>query len=185
MEKKPVVVAALYKFATLSDLEGMQKEVKAVCREHKILGTLLLAEEGINGTVAGFREGIDGLLAHLRSYSGLQELEHKESYCETMPFKRLKVKIKPELITLGDPSIDPRKLVGTYVSPEDWNALITDPDVTLIDTRNDYEVDIGTFKGALDPRTESFTEFPDYVQKNLDPKTHKKVAMFCTGRHPV
>ena len=176
-----IVVAALYKFASLPDFREMRQPVRAVCREHRILGTLLLAEEGVNGTIAGTRAGIDAMLDYLRSYPQLATLEHKESYCEAMPFKRLKVKLKNELITLGDPTVDPRKVVGTYVDPKDWNALITDPDVILIDTRNDYEVAIGTFKGAIDPDTESFTEFPDYIKKNLDPKKHKKVAMFCTG----
>lgn len=180
-ENTPIVVAALYKFAALPDFESMRQPIKAVCRDHKIQGTLLLAEEGVNGTLAGTRVGIDAMLDHLKSYPALAGLEHKESYCEEMPFKRLKVKLKSELITLGDPTVDPRKIVGTYVDPQDWNKLILDPEVTLIDTRNDYEVAIGTFKGAIDPNTESFTEFPDYIAKNLDPKKHKKVAMFCTG----
>ena len=180
-ENQYIVVAALYKFTALPDFEAMQQPIKAVCREHRILGTLLLAEEGINGTIAGTRAGIDAMLGYLKSYPQLAGLEHKESYCEEMPFKRLKVKLKRELITLGDPEVDPRKKVGTYVDPQEWNQLITDPDVTLIDTRNDYEIAIGTFQGAIDPDTESFTEFPDYVKNNLDPKKHKKVAMFCTG----
>ena len=180
-QQKEIVVAALYKFAYMPDFEEMRQPIRAVCRDNKVLGTLLLAEEGINGTVAGTREGIDGLLAHLKSYPQLTSLEHKESYCAEMPFKRLKVRLKSELITLGDPTVDPRKRVGTYVDPKEWNQLITDPEVTLIDTRNDYEIAIGTFQGAIDPNTESFTEFPEYVKNNLDPQKHKKVAMFCTG----
>ena len=159
----------------------MRQPIKEVCRKNKILGTLLLAEEGINGTVAGHRAEIDALLNYLKSYPALVSLEHKESYCEEMPFKRLKVRLKSELITLGDPTVDPRKIVGTYVDPKDWNQLIQDPNVTVIDTRNDYEIAIGTFQGAIDPETESFTEFPDYVRQHLDPQKHKKVAMFCTG----
>ena len=177
----PIVVAAMYKFTSLVNVREMRDLIHKTCRTHDVFGTILLAEEGINGTVASSRAGIDALLSFLRTYPELKDLEHKESYCAELPFKRLKVRLKPELITLGDPSIDPRSLVGTYVDPRDWNTLIGDPDVTLIDTRNDYEVAIGTFEGAIDPDTESFTEFPDYVKKNLDPGKNKKVAMFCTG----
>ena len=171
----------MYKFTTLPNYREMQNPIQAVCRQHRILGTLLLAEEGINGTVAGSRPAIDALVAHLKAYPELTELEHKESYCEQMPFKRLKVRPKAELITLGDPSVDPRSKVGTYVDPQEWNTLISDPDVVLIDTRNDYEIAIGTFEGAIDPNTESFTEFPAYVEQNLDREKHRKIAMFCTG----
>ncbi len=184
MQKKElhrVVVAALYQFATLPDYKSMRQPLQHICRRNGIFGTILLAEEGINGTVAGSREGIDALLAHIRSYPDLAHLEHKESYCEAIPFKRLKVRLKSELITLGDPTADPRKRVGAYVDPRDWNRIIADPEVILIDTRNDYEVEMGTFKGAVDPGTASFTEFPEYVHKHLDPQKHKKVAMFCTG----
>jgi len=176
-----IVVAALYKFATLTDFKALQSRVLDCCLANEIKGTLLLAHEGINGTVAGTRAGIDALLAFLRADARLATLEHKESLADEMPFYRMKVRLKKEIVTLGVPGIDPNETVGTYVAPEDWNALISDPEVVLVDTRNDYEYEIGTFRGALDPNTTSFREFPAYVQENLDPAKHKKVAMFCTG----
>ncbi|MEI6715140.1 MAG: rhodanese-related sulfurtransferase [Verrucomicrobiota bacterium] len=176
-----IIVAALYKFVTVSDCENYAPKLKAACDQLGIKGTLLLAKEGINGTVAGTRESIDNLLAFLRADPRFQNIVHKESVYDEMPFYRMKVKIKKEIVTMGVPDIDPLKIVGTYVKPKDWNALISDPDVTLIDTRNSYEFDIGTFKGAIDPKTDSFREFPAYVASHLDPKKHKKIAMFCTG----
>jgi UPF0176 protein len=176
-----IIVAALYKFAPLDDYQNMQPGLLDLCNAQGLKGTLLLAAEGINGTVAGSREGIDAMLAYLKSDPRLADLEHKESFAEEMPFYRMKVRLKKEIVTLGVPGIDPNKKVGTYVKPEDWNALISDPDVIVIDTRNDYEYDIGTFKNALDPHTTTFRQFPDYVSQNLDPSKHKKVAMFCTG----
>lgn len=175
------VVAALYKFATLDNYETMKAPLLEVCLDLGIKGTLLLAQEGINGTVAGSRDAIDRLLAYLRSDERLSDLEHKESFDENLPFYRMKVKLKKEIVTMGVNGIDPQKIVGTYIEPKDWNALISDPDVVLIDTRNDYEFDIGTFEGAVNPVTETFREFPNYVKNNLDPKKNKKVAMFCTG----
>lgn len=175
------VVAALYKFTALEDYKALQSPLKELCTANQIKGTLLLAEEGINGTVAGPREGIDKLVAFLTKDKRFEGLEYKESFAESYPFLRLKVRLKKEIVTLGVPGISPTKKVGQYVDAKDWNALINDPDVILIDTRNDYEVKIGTFKGAINPETECFTEFPEYVKKNLDPKKHKKVAMMCTG----
>jgi len=175
------IVAALYKFASLPDYRELQPALLDFCIGHDLKGTLLLAEEGINGTVAGSREAIDALMAYLRSDPRLADIEHKESFAEKTPFYRMKVRLKKEIVTLGVPGINPNNKVGTYVAPEDWNALISDPDVIVIDTRNDYEYDIGTFKGAIDPHTTTFREFPDYVEKHLDPAKHKKVAMFCTG----
>ena len=175
------VVAALYKFARLSDLDSLQSTLLAVCRTHEIKGTLLLASEGINGTVAGSRAGIDALMTFLKSDPRLADLEHKESFSDHNPFYRMKVRLKKEIVTLGVPGIDPNVRVGTYVAPQDWNALIEDPEVVLIDTRNDYEYAIGSFQGARDPGTTSFRQFPDFVAQNLDPQRHKKVAMFCTG----
>ncbi len=175
------IVAALYKFAKLPDYQAMQPALLAFCLQHELKGTLLLAEEGINGTVAGSREAIDALMQYLRQDARLADIEHKESHAEKTPFYRMKVRLKKEIVTLGVPGISPTNKVGTYVAPEHWNALISDPDVILIDTRNDYEYDIGTFQGAIDPRTTTFREFPDYVSKHLDPAKHKKVAMFCTG----
>jgi UPF0176 protein len=176
-----IVVAALYKFATLDNHQEMQSGLLAFCDAQGIKGTLLLAEEGINGTVAGTRAAIDALLAYLKSDSRLADLEHKESFSDDMPFYRIKVRVKKEIVTLGVPGISPNKKVGTYVKPKDWNSIISDPDVVVIDTRNDYEYQIGTFKGALDPNTETFSEFPKYVSSHLDPAKNKKVAMFCTG----
>lgn len=176
-----IIVAALYEFATLDDYQTMQPKLLAHCVEHGLMGTLLLAEEGINGTVAGSRAGIDALIAYLHADDRLAGLEHKESFANEMPFTRMKVKLKKEIVTLGVAGIDPNQSVGTYVKPEDWNAIISDPDVVLLDTRNGYEVDIGTFKGAIDPHTTTFREFPQYVSDHLDPAKHKKVAMFCTG----
>ncbi len=176
-----IVVSALYKFAELDDFESLRKPLLKLMEEHQVKGTLLLAKEGINGTIAGDRKGTDALLAWLRSDRRLADIDAKESYEQAMPFYRSKVKLKKEIVTMGVESIDPKKIVGTYVKPQDWNALISDPDVMLIDTRNDYEVQIGGFKNAINPETDTFREFPQYVKDNLDPSKHKKVAMYCTG----
>ncbi|ALA24806.1 hypothetical protein AVI51_01885 [Piscirickettsia salmonis] len=178
-----VVVAAMYKFARLPDYKDIQPKLLAFCKAQGIKGTLLLAQEGINGTVSGSRQAIDNLLNFLKSDSRLRALEHKESYLDAaeVPFYRMRVKLKKEIVTLGVDGIDPNEIVGHYVKAQNWNALISDPDVIVVDTRNDYEYDIGTFKRAENPNTETFREFPEYVEKNLDPKKHKKVAMFCTG----
>ncbi len=175
------VVAALYKFVTLEDYRDLREALLDVCLDAGTRGTLLLASEGINGTIAGSRAGIDKVLCYLRSDPRLADLEHKESHDEEMPFYRMKVKLKKEIVTMGVAGVDPNARVGTYVRPQDWNALVNDPQVLLIDTRNDYECDIGSFRGAIDPRTVNFREFPGYVRANLDPAVHKKVAMFCTG----
>ena len=159
----------------------MRDPLVALMKSTDVRGTLLLAREGVNGTVSGSRQSIDGFLAHLRSDARLEKLVHKESYCDAHPFYRTKVKLKKEIVTMGVEDIDPNDIVGTYVKPTEWNALISDPDVILVDTRNEYEVDIGTFQGAVNPNTTTFREFPAYVNENLDPTKHKKVAMFCTG----
>lgn len=176
-----IVVSALYKFVTLSDYESIKPPLQALMIEHQVKGTLLLAKEGINGTIAGDRQGIDTVLKWLRSDPRFLDLQTKESYEDVMPFYRSKVKLKAEIVTMGVPSIDPNHIVGTYVKPEDWNALISDPEVLLIDTRNDYEIQIGAFKGAVNPLTATFRDFPQYVKKQLNPNKHKKVAMYCTG----
>ncbi|MFV2005185.1 MAG: rhodanese-related sulfurtransferase [Gammaproteobacteria bacterium] len=176
-----VVVSALYHFVTLDDYQELRQPLYDFMIENHIRGTILLAKEGINGTVAGTQESITKLHAWLRSDERLKELRTKESYDDSMPFYRTRVKLKKEIVTLGVAGIDPNHIVGTYVKPEDWNELISDPDVILIDTRNDYEVAIGTFKNAADPETETFRQFPAYVKNNMDPSKHKKVAMFCTG----
>lgn len=149
--------------------------------ENAVRGTLLLAPEGINGTIAGSRDGVDSILKWLDGDERFSELRRKESFTDEMPFNRAKVKLKREIVTMGVEDIDPNDITGTYVKPEDWNELISDPEVTLIDTRNEYEVGIGTFKNAINPRTTSFREFPDFAKTRLNPEKNKKVAMFCTG----
>ena len=176
-----IVVCALYKFVDLPHFESLRQPLLDVMEINGIRGTLLLAKEGINGTVAGSKAAIEHLRAWLDAQEGLANIDCKFSYHDEMPFNRSKVKLKKEIVTMGVEGIDPRRVVGTYVQPKDWNALIADPDVIVVDTRNDYEFEIGTFKRALNPNTESFREFPQYVKDNLDPKQHKKVAMFCTG----
>jgi UPF0176 protein len=181
LKKNPLVVAAVYKFVKLSDCAALRAPLLAQCDALGITGTLLLAEEGINGTIAGTRSSIDKILAYLRSDPRLADLEHKESAADQPPFYRMKVKLKKEIVTMGVPGIDPTERVGRYVRPQDWNALISDPGVVLIDTRNDYEVEVGTFKGAVDPRITTFREFPEYVKTHFDPEKQPRVAMFCTG----
>jgi UPF0176 protein len=176
-----IVIATFYKFVTLENLSEKRQCLREYCQENNIKGTILLATEGINATVAGSRENIDQVLAYLRSDPNFADLEHKESYSEVFPFERLKVKIKSEIVTFGVSEVAPSQQVGTYVTPQEWNTIISDPEVVVIDTRNDYEVEIGSFKRAHNPQTQSFREFPEYVAKNLDPQQHQKVAMFCTG----
>ena len=175
------LVAALYKFVTLPDFETLQEPILKVCDDNGVKGTLLLASEGINGTVAGTEGGIRALLAYLHGMTEFSDLNHKESWAEDMPFLRMKVRLKKEIVTMGVPGTDPKKIVGSYVKPENWNDLISDPDVVLVDTRNDYEVEIGTFEGAVNPDTQTFREFPDWVEANRDKLDKPKVAMFCTG----
>ena len=176
-----IVVAALYKFTRFADFEQYRDPILKSMLDNDVKGTLLIASEGINGTISGSRQGIDNVLAYLRSIEAIGSFTFKESYTSEQPFYRTKVKLKKEIVTMGVEDIDPLQSVGRYVKPSDWNALISDPDVILIDTRNDYEVQIGSFKNAVNPNTETFREFPEYVAKELDPSKHKKVAMFCTG----
>ncbi len=179
------LVAALYKFVHLPDFEALQAPLLACCETHEVKGTLLLAEEGINGTIAGSPAGINAVLDFLRNDSRLQTLVHKESWADKMPFYRIKVKLKREIVTMGVPNVHAETMAGTYVKPQDWNALIDDPDVVVVDTRNDYEVSIGTFKRAVNPHTTSFTEFPQWVKEQSAEGgvLHNKprLAMFCTG----
>jgi UPF0176 protein len=175
------VVCALYRFVRLENYQDLREPLLGLMEQFDVRGTLLLANEGVNGTIAGTREGIDAVVAWLRSDTRLAALDTKESFTDELPFKRCKVKLKKEIVTLGVEGIDPNRVVGTYVEPSDWNTLISDPEVVLIDTRNQYEVDVGTFKGALNPATDSFRQFPEYVKQHLDPSKNKKVAMFCTG----
>jgi UPF0176 protein len=176
-----VIIAAFYKFVTLDNYRDLRQPLLNLCQHHQIKGTILLAAEGINGTISGTRSSIDAILAYLKADPCFTDLEHKESIATKAPFDRLKVRLKQEIVTFGVPTIDPTNLVGTYVKPQDWNELIANPDVVVVDTRNQYEVEIGTFAGAIDPHTDSFTEFPAYVATHLDPHQHKQVALFCTG----
>jgi UPF0176 protein len=181
VSSKRIVVCALYHFVRLDNYVDMQAPLLQLMKQEGVKGTLLLAAEGINGTIAGSREGIDAVLTWLRQDPRLEALDYKESFDDEIPFYRSKVKLKKEIVTMGVEGIDPNRKVGTHVEARDWNALISDPDVLLIDTRNSYEVQIGTFKNAVNPDTETFREFPAWVKANLDPGKNRKVAMFCTG----
>jgi UPF0176 protein len=181
----PIRVAALYKFVTLGDCAGLRARLAELCREQGVKGTLLLAQEGINGTIAGLHDAIDRVLETLRALPGCADLEVKFAHAEVMPFHRMKVRIKREIVTMGQPAIDPLAGVGHYLAGDAWNALISEPGTILIDTRNDYEVAIGTFVGAIDPGTKSFRDFPAWFRANrerlLGEGIPPKVAMFCTG----
>jgi UPF0176 protein len=174
-------VAAFYHFGRLPQYRDLQAPLTDLFESHGVMGICLLAEEGINGTLAGRPEVMPMIINEIKALTGFADLDYKMSYAETMPFLRLKVRLKKEIVTLGVPSVDPTQVVGTYVEPEDWNALISQPDIVLIDTRNMDEVRIGTFEGAIDPQTKSFSQFPDYVKTKLDPAKHPRIAMFCTG----
>ena len=176
-----ITVAALYHFTRFADPAALKPGLATLACAQGVKGSLLLAPEGINGTIAGPRAGLDAVLAHIRALPGCAGLEWKEAQAQTMPFGRLKVRLKREIVTMGEPDIDPRARVGHYVAPEDWNALIRQPDVAVIDTRNDYEVAIGTFEGAVDPGTTRFGDFPAWWQANKERFHNKRVAMFCTG----
>ncbi len=174
-------IAALYHFTRFPDPDALRPALHELCRAQSVKGTLLLAQEGINGTIAGPRAGIDAVLAHIRALPGCSDLEWKEATSDNPPFGKMKVRLKKEIVTMGQPDVDPRANVGNYVEPEDWNALIRSDDVVLIDTRNDYEVAIGTFEGAIDPNTASFRDFPAWWEQNKERFHNKRVAMFCTG----
>lgn len=174
------LVAALYKFTSFDDPDGLRPGIREVAEANGVMGTILVATEGINGTVAGPEPGVRAVLAYLRALPGCANLDWKESWTAEQPFRRLKVRLKREIVTLGQP-VDPNARVGTYVSPGDWNAVVSDPDTVVIDTRNDYEVAIGTFEGAVDPKTGSFGQFPGWWERNKDDFAGKRVAMFCTG----
>ncbi|MDA8738502.1 rhodanese-related sulfurtransferase [Luminiphilus sp.] len=174
-------VAALYRFVRLDDYESMREPLLNFCTERGVKGTLLLAHEGVNGTISGGKTAIADVLSYLRSDERLTDLDCKFSYHEERPFLRMKVKLKREIVTMGLAGVDPNQSVGRYASPEEWNELVDDPECLVIDTRNDYEVEIGSFRGAINPGTKSFRDFPAWVDENLDPQKHTKVAMFCTG----
>lgn len=181
MELKMVDVFAFYKFAAIENKAALKARMDEAVQHLAVTGTVLVADEGVNGTIAGDAKDLRFVLETLGAFGAIGDIPYKVSYVETMPFHRMKIRLKKEIVTIGDSSVRPDKLVGTYVDPEEWNDLIQQDDVFILDTRNDYEVEIGTFKGAVDPKTTTFREFPDYVQRNLDPQKHKKVAMFCTG----
>jgi UPF0176 protein len=174
-------VCALYQFVRLDDFEAFRTPLRELMVELEVKGTILLALEGLNGTISGSKASIDGVIQFLQDDGRFDNLEIKFSHSEATPFKRLKVKLKKEIVTLGVEHVNPLSSVGTYIDPQDWNALISDPDVVLIDTRNNYEYEIGSFKGAINPNTETFREFPTYTKDNLEQYRGKKVAMFCTG----
>lgn len=174
-------VAAFYRFVTVKDVPAHVAAVEELCVAQGICGTILIAPEGVNSTIAGAPAAMDAVIDALDARFGIRAGELKFSAARDKPFKRMKVRAKKEIITMRAPEADPTRIVGTYVAPQDWNALLADPDVLLLDTRNDYEVEHGTFRGAVDPRIQSFTGFKDYVEKTLDPRQHKKIAMFCTG----
>ena len=176
-----IVVCALYRFVALPDYKTLRISVLDQLHANSIRGTLLLAEEGINGTIAGTQTAIDSFLQCLQTDARFAGLDYKCSYHDELPFHRTKVKLKKEIVIMGVTDIDPNLVVGNYVEAKDWNELISDPETLLVDTRNEYEYGIGTFKDAINPHTETFREFPDYVKQNLDPEKHKRIAMFCTG----
>ena len=179
------VISTLYKFVTLDNYEALREPFIQIMKKNNIRGTILLAKEGINGTVAGSRDETDNFIEWLKSDPRLAKFTHKESYSTKMPFYRSKVKLKKEIVTMGIQDIDPKKITGTYVKPAEWNKLISNPDVTVIDTRNDYEIGIGTFKNATNPMTQTFRQFPQYAKDNLESNKHQHVAMFCTGGDPL
>ena len=176
-----IIIAALYHFTRLSDPAALRPGLLDLCLAHGVRGSVLLAAEGVNGTIAGSRAGIAAVLAHLTGWPGCAGLQHKESLADTTPFGRMKVRVKREIVTMGQPDVNPLAAVGHYVPPTDWNALISAPDVAVIDTRNEFEVKIGSFAGAVDPGTHSFREFPAWWQANKDRFAGKRIAMFCTG----
>jgi len=176
-----IAVAALYRFHPLAQFRDLRQPLMDMMAAQAVRGSLLLAAEGLNGTIAGPAAVMPDVVASIAAIAGLAPLEPRWSRTDTLPFARLKVRLKKEIVTMGVPGIDPLKAVGAYVEPEDWNSLISDPDTLVIDTRNSFEVGYGTFKGAIDPGTVSFGEFPGYVRDHLDPARHRKVAMFCTG----
>lgn len=176
-----IIVATLYHFTAFNSYEDWREPLLNCCIQHNIKGTLHIASEGINGTIAGERTDIDATLAFIRSMPGFADLVHRETTYDKRPFGKMKVKLKKEIVTFRVDGLDPTQETGEHISPERWNQLLEDPETIVIDTRNDYEVEMGTFKNAINPETDNFVEFPEFVERNLDPNTHKKVAMFCTG----
>lgn len=184
-DHRAIRVTTLYRFSRFDDCAAIQQRLKEVCGEAGLRGTLILAREGINGTIAGAPDDVERVLEEIRSLHGCEGLEVKDSFAREMPFQRMKVKVKPEIVTMGEPDIDPLEDVGHYLAPEDWNAFISDPDTILIDTRNDYEVEIGTFRNAINPETKFFRDFPAWFREwrsaNIGDAPAPRIAMFCTG----
>lgn len=178
---KPYVVIACYKFTSLDEYSSMREPLLAIMKGNNVKGTLILANEGVNGTFCGLRQEITPFCNALRAYPGLSDIEFKETYDDSNPFDKAKVKLRKEIVTMGVPDIDPQSLPGTHVNPQEWNTLISDPEVLVIDTRNDYEVKLGTFKNAINPNTENFRDFPAFVEQHLMDKKDQKIAMCCTG----
>ena len=178
---KEIVVCALYRFVVLDDCQELQSQLMNKMKDNGVRGTLLLAHEGINGTIAGSREGIDAVIGFLKTDNRFAGIRCRETFTNQMPFQRTRVKLKKEIVTMAVQDIDPNQLKGTYVKSGEWNSLISDPDVTVIDTRNQYEIQVGSFQNAINPQIDSFREFPVFVDENLDQESHRKVAMFCTG----
>ncbi|AHE67665.1 rhodanese-related sulfurtransferase [Legionella oakridgensis] len=178
---KKYVIASFYKFVELTEFESLKKPLLHVMNTHHLLGTIILAHEGINGSVAGTRDEIEHLYHYLRNDNRFHDLWFKETYDDFLPFAKAKIKFRKEIVTMGVEGVSPLHSSGTHVSPDDWNHLISDPNVLVIDTRNDYEVNLGTFKHAINPHTDNFREFPEYVKTHLMDKKDKKIAMFCTG----
>jgi UPF0176 protein len=176
-----IIVSAFYHFTNFSDPEKIKIPLETLCKKNKIKGSILLATEGINGTISGKTSNIDIIIQHIKSLPGCRSLETKTSTNSSKPFNRMKVRIKKEIVTMGQPNIDPRKVVGSYIKPEDWNTFAEKDDVVVIDTRNNYEIQIGTFKNSISPNTDSFRQFPEWWRKNKDKYQGKKIAMFCTG----
>ena len=174
-------ITTFYQFADLSDFQDWKERLEETGIKEKVLGTIILGREGINGTICGPESGVDKFMALIRSDERFAGMPSRSTFTSRETFYRLRIAIREEIVTLGLPGIDPTEVVGQYVEPEDWNALIKDPDVLLVDTRNDYEVELGTFKGALDPDTQNFSEWPDFVKDSLEKSQKRKVAMFCTG----
>ncbi|MGQ3890923.1 oxygen-dependent tRNA uridine(34) hydroxylase TrhO [Legionella sp. CNM-4043-24] len=175
------VIAAFYRFTPISDYEDLKQPLLTLMKEQNIKGTIILASEGVNGTFCGERAAVEALYAFMRAIPGLADLFFRETFDSVNPFEKAKVKLRKEIVTMGVASIDPLAQTGTHVDPEEWNTLISDPDVVLVDTRNDYEFKLGTFEGAINPLTDNFRDFPEYVKTQLLDKKDKKIAMFCTG----
>ncbi|MBA2710234.1 MAG: rhodanese-related sulfurtransferase [Tatlockia sp.] len=178
---KPYIIICFYEFVPLANYESMREPLLEMMRTTNVKGTIILASEGLNGSFCGLKEEIEPLMNHLKSYPELQNLDFKETFNDFNPFAKAKVKLRKEIVSMGIDNVDPRPQPGTHLSPEEWNKLISDPEVILIDTRNDYEVQLGTFKNAINPNTENFRDFPAYVEEQLIAKKDQKIAMYCTG----